>query len=85
MELNFSLTLPDALYLDLIEDCRNRSCSPKQFAAEALEAAIATKRLSHVEAGSHGAFTSGCRNVKEEVEPEGYPVHWPEGISSTQE
>lgn len=76
MELNFSLTLPDALYQDLIEDCRNRSCSPKQFAAEALEAAIATKRLPHVAEGSHGAFTSGWKaKVEQDVEPEPYQIH----------
>jgi hypothetical protein len=77
VELSFSLTLPEALYQDLIEDCRNRSCSPKQFAAEALEAAIATKRLPHVVEGSHGPFSSGWKAKVEEnsVEPEPYPVH----------
>ncbi len=75
MELSFSLTLPEALYRDLIEDCRNRSCSPKQFAAEALEAAIATKRLPHVAVGGHGAFTSGWKAKVEEDAEEGYPVH----------
>jgi hypothetical protein len=45
MELNFSLRLNDELYAELISNCREASCSPKQFAAEALEAVLASRRL----------------------------------------
>jgi hypothetical protein len=49
MQLTFSLTLPDALYQDLIADCQECECSPKQWAAEAVESVIASRlRLPHV-------------------------------------
>lgn len=59
MQLDFSLTLPEALYQELIADCRACEVSPKQYAAEALESVIASRRLPKVEMGTHGAFTSG--------------------------
>jgi hypothetical protein len=73
VELNFSLTLPDELYRELIDSCRERSCSPKQFAAESLEIVLASSRLPRVAAAPHGARI-GTREI-EEVEPVGYPVH----------
>lgn len=45
VELSFSLTLPDERYRELIDGCRERSCSPKQFAAESLESVLASRRL----------------------------------------
>ena len=51
MELNFSLTLPDAMYREFIEVCRECNCSPKQFAAESLESALASRRLPGVVVG----------------------------------
>ncbi len=72
MELNFSLTLPDELYRELIDSCRERSCSPKQFAAESLEIVLASSRLPRV--ASPLPARIGTREV-EEAEPEGYPVH----------
>ena len=73
VELNFSLTLPDELYRELIDSCRERSCSPKQFAAESLESVLASRRLPRVAAAPHGARI-GVRKI-EDVEPVGYPVH----------
>ncbi len=73
MELIFSLTLPEELYRELIDSCRERSCSPKQFAAESLEIVLASSRLPRVAAAPHGARI-GTREI-EEAEPEGYPVH----------
>jgi hypothetical protein len=70
VELNFSLTLPDSLYAELIEGC---SCSPKQFAAESLESELASRRLPGVTPGSHGPHIRAGKT--EEVEPEGYPVY----------
>jgi hypothetical protein len=78
VELNFSLTLPDELFRELIDGCRERSCSPKQFAAESLEILLASRRLPRVPA-KHGARI-GVREI-EEVEPECYAVHCPEGIT----
>lgn len=72
MELNFSLTLPDELYRELIDSCRERSCSPKQFAAESLEIVLASSRLPRM-AAPHGARI-GTREI-EDVEPVSYPVH----------
>jgi len=68
--LTFDLDLPQELYADLITDCTNCSCSPKQWAAEAVEAAIASRRLPKVEVGTHGAFTSGWRGDGHEDERE---------------
>jgi hypothetical protein len=51
MRLDFSLTLPDELYEQLIDDCRVCEILPKQYAAEALESAIASRRLPKIEAG----------------------------------
>jgi hypothetical protein len=76
VELNFSLTLPDELYRELINGCRERSCSPKQFAAESLESVLASRRLPHVRQAPHGARI-GTPEI-EDVEPEGYPVHYPD-------
>jgi hypothetical protein len=87
VELNFSLTLPDALYHELIEACQGSNCSPKQFAAETLEGALASRRLPRVYVPplTQGAqHARGTRIVTVE-EPKGYRVHWPEGISGTQE
>jgi hypothetical protein len=50
MRLDFSLTLPDELYEQLIDDCRVCEILPKQYAAEALESAIASRRLHKIEA-----------------------------------
>lgn len=55
MELNFSLTLPEEMYRELIEGCRECRCSPKQFAAESLESVLASRRLPSVTVGRHGA------------------------------
>jgi enoyl-CoA hydratase/carnithine racemase len=67
MELNFSLTLSDALYHELIEACEGSRCSPTQFAAETLEGALASRRLPRMwtQGAAHGAFTSGYRKAAE--------------------
>lgn len=49
MELNFSLKLTEALYRELIENCRESNCSPKQFAAESLESVLASRRLDRAD------------------------------------
>ena len=58
MTMNFSLRVPDLLYRELIERCTECSILPKQFAAECIEAALAARRLPHVNVGTHGAFSS---------------------------
>ena len=45
MTLEISVTLPEELYQELIEAAREAQCSPKQFATECVEAALATRRL----------------------------------------
>jgi hypothetical protein len=72
VELIISLTLPDELYNELIDGCRERRCSPKQFAAESLESVLASRRLPRVKPGGHGARI-GTAEI-EDREPEGYPV-----------
>jgi hypothetical protein len=54
MELTVKLKLPTEMNLELLRACRESNCSPKQFAAEALEVVLASRRLPHVAPGSHG-------------------------------
>jgi len=75
MELNFSMTLTEELYAELIDGCQECQCSPKQFAAESLESVLASRRLPRVEAGRCGPRFGV--SVEREMDPEGYPVHVP--------
>lgn len=54
MELKFSLKLPTAMNLELLRACRESNCTPKQFAAEVIESALASRRLPNVAIGTHG-------------------------------
>jgi hypothetical protein len=76
VELTFSLMLPDELYRELIDSCRERSCSPKQFAAESVESVLASRRLPRVTPAAQGARI-GTPEI-EDLEPVGYPVHYPD-------
>lgn len=55
MILDFTLVLNEQLYAELLQGCRECKCSPKQFAAEALESVLASRRLPGVAIGKHGA------------------------------
>jgi hypothetical protein len=71
VELNLTLTLPDALYNELLDGCREASCHPKIFAAEALQSVLASRRLPKVEMGRYGARmrgTSGGTGHEDETE-----------------
>lgn len=70
MELNFTLTLTEELWRDLIADCTECSCSPKQWASEAVEAAIASRRLPKVPEAAYGAQMCGTRRAGHEDEDE---------------
>jgi len=88
MLLVFEVDMPDALFDELVADSRACACSYKQWAREAVLSTLAARRLPHVEMGTHGAFTSGWRGQsgeEEVMEPEGYPVHCPQGISGAHE
>ena len=77
MELTFSLTLPDALYHELIDACQGSNCSTKQFAAEVLEGALASRRLPRVYVPplTQGAqHARGTRIAAAVGEPDGCPV-----------
>lgn len=78
MELSFSLTLPDALYQELIDGCQECRCSPKEFAAQSVESVLASRRLPRVEAGRCGPRFGVTVGVERDTEPESYPVHYPE-------
>ena len=72
-----TIKLPDILYNELraISDCtREHGYTPELWAQEAVESALATRRLPNVPVGSHGPHT---RRVIEDTEPEGYPVCFP--------
>lgn len=47
--LDFSLTLNEQLYAELIDNCKASGCSPKQFAAESLESVLAGRRLDRAD------------------------------------
>jgi hypothetical protein len=55
VELNFSLKLPDEMHRELMDGCRECKCSPTQFAREALESVLASRRLPGVTVGRLGA------------------------------
>lgn len=72
--------LPEVMLDELRLAARDRGCSPRQFAIETLESAIASRRLSKVDVGTHGPQMCRTRgraaNEDEDaMEPEGYPVH----------
>jgi hypothetical protein len=75
------LTFADEMFHELIEAARERHCSPRQFAVETLEAALADRRILKVPPAPYGARMTGQHGEEEEVEPESYPVHRPEGIN----
>lgn len=84
--VQITIFLPDEMHAELkavSAEVAEMGFGPDKWAQECIESALASRRLPRMWARgpAHGAFTSGCRNV----EPEGYPVHWPEGISSAQE
>ena len=68
MTLDFSLTLSDELYADLIADCQECSCSPKQWASEAVESVIASRRLPKVNAAPQGARFGRALQDEREIE-----------------
>lgn len=49
------INLSDVMSAELREACQACECSPLQFAAEALEAVLAERRLPRVALGTHGA------------------------------
>ena len=53
--LDFTLVLNEQLYAELLQCCQECKCSPTQFAAEALESVLASRRLPNVAIGKHGA------------------------------
>ena len=59
MELTFTLKLSDAMKQELIDACQDCNCSPKQFAAESLEAVLAERRIDKVIPGKLGAHFGG--------------------------
>ena len=78
-----TLTLPDALYTELeaaSASVREHGFTPETWAQEAVESALATRRLPSVPVGGHGPHKR--RAVEADAEPECYPVHFPEEMES---
>ena len=78
MRMLLDLDLPDALQDELQMAAKTSGIPAHAWAAQALEAELATRRLPRVVTAPHGARI-GMREI-EDAEPEGYPVHCPEGI-----
>jgi hypothetical protein len=77
-----TLTLPDALYTELeaaSASVREHGFTPETWAQEAVESALATRRLPGVQLGGHGPHK---RRAVADAEPEYYPVRFPEEMES---
>lgn len=76
-----TIVLPDALYAELetaSSKARELGFGPQAWAQEAVESALASRRLPSVAVGRCGArvFTA-----VEDPEPEAYRVHFPEAVT----
>lgn len=66
------ISLPDALFRELetaSAQVREHGFGPAEWAAEIIEAEMASRRLPGVRLGTHGP------RIAVETEPEGFPVH----------
>jgi hypothetical protein len=61
------VTLPEEMIDELRLAARERSCSPRQFAIETLEVAMASRRLPKVDAGRYGARPGQAHEETETV------------------
>jgi hypothetical protein len=59
MRFDFSVDLPDPLASELKQAATERSMTPASFAAQTLEATLATRRLPTIKPGTHGARLIG--------------------------
>jgi hypothetical protein len=66
--LNFLLN--DELSIELVAAARDCELTTREYVEEAVQSVLASRRLPHVRIGTHGAFTSGMRAVRENDEDE---------------
>ena len=78
MRVTLDLDLPDALQDELQMAAKTSGIAPQTWAALAIEAELASRRLPRVKPASLGARI-GTPEI-EDVEPESYPVHSTEGF-----
>ena len=80
------IALPDTLFTELqAASAGSRECgfTPAMWAQEAVESALATRRLPSVPVGSHGAHKRrGQAAPGGDAEPGGYPVRFPDPMDS---
>ena len=69
MRVTLELELPDALQDELQKAAKTSGITAPAWAALAIEAELATRRLPRVALGAHGPRIGG-----REIEPEGYAV-----------
>ncbi len=77
-----TFSLPDELYSDLQElaaATREHGYGPAQFAGDVVAAELASRRLSRVTLGSHGARIG---IPEADAEPEGHRILWPEKVGA---
>jgi hypothetical protein len=72
VRVTLNLDIPDALESELQMAAKTSGIPADAWAAQALEAELASRRLPRMAIAPHGARI-GTR--VEEAEPEGYPVH----------
>ena len=68
MRLTLTLDFPDALSEDLHAEAKRRGMTAQQWAAEQIEAEIASRRLPHVNVGRGTAQMCGTRSTEDETE-----------------
>lgn len=79
MRVTLNLELPDALENELQMAAKTSGIPAHAWAAQALEAELASRRLPQVAAAPHGARI-GKREIAD-AEPDCYAIYCPEGIN----
>jgi hypothetical protein len=77
MQVVLKLDLPDALAEELQSAAKGSGIAAHAWAALAVEAELAARRLSRVALGAYGPRMV-TRAASEATEPDGYRVHYPE-------
>lgn len=78
MRVTLDMELPDALESELQMAAKTSGIPAHAWAAQALEAELASRRLPRVAIAPHGARIGTRAEIEEVREPVGYPLHFPD-------